>query len=56
MKHLTKKQMIKLKGKLGDMDYNLSQLVNSTTVQLTTQTSDTEYTVCKAQAAKGDQD
>jgi hypothetical protein len=49
MKQITKKQMKKLKGKLGDMDYNLSQLVN----QLTTTTSqppDTQSNVCKIKA------
>ena len=48
--------MQKLKGKLNEMDYNLSDMSNSTTVQTSTQTSDTQNSVCKAMAAKGDQD
>jgi hypothetical protein len=56
MKQITKKQMLKLKGKLGDMDYDLSQLVNSTTAQSTSEPSDTQNTVCKALATRGDKD
>lgn len=42
--------MKQLKGKLGDMDYNLSQLVNPpTTTSL--QSADTQSTVCKVKAS-----
>ena len=55
MKKITKKQMSKLKGKVSEMDYNLSNLSNSTTV-LPPNSATTQSTVCKAMAIKGDED
>lgn len=51
MKKMTKKQMKKLKGKLNEMNYNLSDLVISTTVP----TPETTQTVCKTIASITDQ-
>jgi hypothetical protein len=53
MKQLTKKQMKKLKGKVNEMDYNLSQLTNSTTVPLPP-SSDSQNSVCKQAAILSD--
>ena len=49
MKQITKKQMLKLKGMLDDMDYNLSQLANST-ITTPLQPPDPQNTVCKVKA------
>jgi hypothetical protein len=53
MKKITKKQMKKLKGKLGNMDYNLSDLNNSTFIPVTDQTNP-KNPVCVTKAVHSD--
>jgi len=54
MKKITTDQMNKLKGKLNQMEYNLSDQVTFTTLA-TPKTSEAETTVCKAKASLSDE-
>jgi len=46
--------MKKLKGKVNEMDYNLSQLTNSTTMPLPL-SANTQSTICKQAAILSDE-
>ena len=54
MKKITTDQMNKLKGKLGQMDYNEADQLIVTTVS-TPQTQEVQTTVCKAKASLSDE-
>jgi hypothetical protein len=53
MKKITKKQMKKLKGMLDDMDYNLNDPTNLTTIP-TPDTTDPQSNICKVSAVVSD--
>jgi hypothetical protein len=55
MKKLTKKQMKKLKGKLNEMDYNLTDSINYSSMPPPTSTG-TQSSVCRIAAMTSDND
>jgi len=53
MKKLTKKQMKQLKGMLSQMDYNLTNTINSSSLTVAT-TSNNQSDICRIPAMTSD--